>query len=1852
MEFLTILILLGCTGVDVLAQALKNDHLDEQLKQTKIEIAKLHFREELPVQRKLYHVQWNKLWQENLNKDRPFVVNAFNKVVFVEGNRIAAFSVDASLSNHTTIQEVTLIRGSGTIAFVRSIVWKTILYLLVCYRSGSCSLYTGTDNFQLRHRQTMQHKGHPMDASFFARSNRLYLVVADNSDKFTVPSLIYHWRGTYMDVVTEVMTTAAVSVTTFKHKQSTIIVFAQNSRNDPGIGSMVYEFKETSPDRIQFLSTYDPVSVHHYNHAGFDFIFLMNERGPSNLFWWDGQELLNWLQIPEIETPNLIRVVNVDDDTFFFTGYRDGLKLYKFENASDCTLASAIRLPDDETVVDVLTRGDESTVNALLVTVNLDNVYTIASWELQIKELPSEHSIGETDVLSKQLSMLVEILQRRKPFVDKAESSWASLLPANEDLTITKPLVFPDLTLESGTIGNIDVFVSEDIVLPRDLQRNLDALIRDVNDTLKSSKSLLKLSNVHSLVGNVVVRGDASVGKLEIDKMDVDFLNDVNIQSSDVDSSESAQHFAPLRGKNIIVHDLEVGSLCGIPFQYWATNTVNDTSRMQINVEPDKIEFSNDSIRLHTNVSLPKFNAKTLNGMNIDEFLSELFLLHRNQKIKGNITYIDLLSINKLTTQTLNGEPLENYANTKTEQNFHNFGIRSLRVDNLLADSINGVSVSDAARKSRENTIKGEVKLANLHVTDKLIAESGFKLPETRQLQLYFNVTVRGDLTVGALDLDKYSKVLVNDEEVSLDGIVENFWTKSTDQVIENDVVFENNLIVDQLNAEYLNGFTKHEFLYTTATVVPESFRNLHFENVHIDDMFYVEGENNSLFDVAPESLTIRESLHLKNLRGSKLFVKVFNGFFVADILNGNRSLDFPKSMDFSTIRAKQVNVDELEFLFINGMDGTTFLENAGNIRKTQPANFSKIPEFRAENLTVERFNGIEMEKFALLRNMRDLKHLVIEGDLTVKGDLRVERIDDRPTEIYLKNMATQDIVFDTERTIDELIVQNVTMRSLNGRNVNNFFQNLLSKSKEQIIPGKFSFYAITSNNVEARFINDRSTSQLMWIDEPLFLAGNVTFDDLVVENVLTKTLNGRDVEELYENLLDVQATRINDLKVNGNITWIVPSSNSGSLTFLFENAVSKTIDQTIHGETVFKNGVTMSTLTASWKEIEEIRDIVTDAVIDDEDVQVAGRKVFKENLFIDTLTVTDDIEIPVINNVDILEFNSAVVRKDQDETITGPVTFLEEVAINEMLANDNVHDVPLEKLVLATDTLPSKVSFKHLVVLKDVALKYLDGIDFDEFVKDRVTLDGDHDILGGVQFNGVVEVTGNANVTRINGIHTSDLVINGLEEIQVIFGAKTFEEDVVVNSNVYASLINGVNISLEYENGVQNDEDVEIIGDLIFESEVRVPEDVTVSNLVNGMNLHTILDDLKEEAHEMLRTLKRNETELDDRIVQSTLISETLRNVFSYLEVEEGLKIHVPNIKTVDVADYEEITKLNMLGEEPGLICGLPRNCSCPTEYVAELTKNDCRVWRTNGSEIVRNYHELHSIFGVNVITNAVSYSPECTSNRTEDEFFRISWMKSGTLDTGDLLVDAKETTFRTGEFVKDAAVFMTHDNAAYVILAIYYDALRATHRTDSVIYKIDFKDNVTSLHQKLPTDGAWDIEVFKTNHRNVYILLGCFGDSEKSFLYRLDATTSKFVLLRTFGGRTRNVKSLFQEEDHFILLDDYDTNAVNIFHYDLAFDNFNNYQSLFHDSRVNGIECFYADAFGESDSFVVVTTENDQFYIYEYMFAQKFQMRVHHRMDDLQTMVPFYYAGSRYIFTGTSTNSTILRIVQQGPH
>jgi len=85
------------------------------------------------------------------------------------------------------------------------------------------------------------------------------------------------------------------------------------------------------------------------------------------------------------------------------------------------------------------------------------------------------------------------------------------------------------------------------------------------------------------------------------------------------------------------------------------------------------------------------------------------------------------------------------------------------------------------------------------------------------------------------------------------------------------------------------------------------------------------------------------------------------------------------------------------------------------------------------------------------------------------------------------------------------------------------------------------------------------------------------------------------------------------------------------------------------------------------------------------------------------------------------------------------------------------------------------------------------------------------------------------------------------------------------------------------------------------------------------------------------------------------------------------------------------------------------------------------------------------------------------------------------------------------------------------YIVLAIYYNKAHATHRTNSLLYRIHMTTKNATLVQEIPTDGAWSIQIFKINHHEVFLLIGCFGKSSESSLYRFNPLTQKVIIVGT---------------------------------------------------------------------------------------------------------------------------------------
>lgn len=173
--------------------------------------------------------------------------------------------------------------------------------------------------------------------------------------------------------------------------------------------------------------------------------------------------------------------------------------------------------------------------------------------------------MGDIDATRRCLSDLIETLQARMSAIKKAEASWKYLLPSAKNLTISEPVSFDNLVLQSGTVNSIEIETEEDILPPHQIAKALDGLNRTVHDIqARQSKSQQEVI-ANMLKEEKIIVNDVYLEELEIDQMRVDVVNDVDVKSEKMILREDEQLFThPLRAEGLVVHDLEVESLCGI----------------------------------------------------------------------------------------------------------------------------------------------------------------------------------------------------------------------------------------------------------------------------------------------------------------------------------------------------------------------------------------------------------------------------------------------------------------------------------------------------------------------------------------------------------------------------------------------------------------------------------------------------------------------------------------------------------------------------------------------------------------------------------------------------------------------------------------------------------------------------------------------------------------------------------------------------------------------------------------------------------------------------------------------------------------------------------------------------------------------------------------------------------------------------------------------------------------------------------------------------------------------------------------------------------------------------------------
>lgn len=210
-----------------------------------------------------------------------------------------------------------------------------------------------------------------------------------------------------------------------------------------------------------------------------------------------------------------------------------------------------------------------------------------------------------------------------------------------------------------------------------------------------------------------------------------------------------------------------------------------------------------------------------------------------------------------------------------------------------------------------------------------------------------------------------------------------------------------------------------------------------------------------------------------------------------------------------------------------------------------------------------------------------------------------------------------------------------------------------------------------------------------------------------------------------------------------------------------------------------------------------------------------------------------------------------------------------------------------------------------------------------------------------------------------------------------------------------------------------------------IFKEDVQVQE-IKNFELVNGMAVHSIISNFKEKVNKTLGILKENEKNIIEDVAYSSQVYKTLHNIFFYLEVEKNPIVFVPNVIHVDVLYLEKTTRLNMRVKQPGNYCELPNDCACIKQLMVELSGETSQMWERKIGEIATNFYDLDGTL-VNLISNTVSSSRQCTSIRNENEFITIFLKKSENGKSRQIVlsVDMRDGI---GGYWRDAKIFK-HD-------------------------------------------------------------------------------------------------------------------------------------------------------------------------------------------------------------------------------
>ncbi|XP_026472046.1 uncharacterized protein LOC113376355 [Ctenocephalides felis] len=691
----------------------------------------------------------------------------------------------------------------------------------------------------------------------------------------------------------------------------------------------------------------------------------------------------------------------------------------------------------------------------------------------------------------------------------------------------------------------------------------------------------------------------------------------------------------------------------------------------------------------------------------------------------------------------------------------------------------------------------------------------------------------------------------------------------------------------------------------------------------------------------------------------------------------------------------------------------------------------------------------------------------------------------------------------------------------------------------------------------------------------------------------------------------------------------------------IVENAVTDGFAKNITGKVRFTGAVTFDNIiTTNYINNVNLDYIAQDALFKhSSDVKhISCSKTFISPTVLSQGEVLGDFDAFIINGVKIDELNESLVWKNEDAVITGSKILKQNVFVDDLIVEGLVNSVAVNDVVFFENDRPiPNIVFNTLHIKDNLQVQDINGRNLDEFLSKRVRLRGDaQNVSAHVQF-AKLNIAGPSFVSKINNISLDEVVFTDVATSDTITGMKVFEKGLKVYGDISAKFLNDFHLQTTYSNSIRKNKDY-YISHVVFNNPVQ---------LLNGLYAHAY------ENQTWLNFYAK--PFLDNTFAQEmdTKLNYTFNSIkpyyhYLYLEPSE-IRILEPPSKKVETI---RPGFLQLSNDVSGEVCYLPQFCPCSVQYTVDIpNQRSISILPGNATHRVFSYHD--DGIGINIFTNSISTSAFCST--ANEELTYVTWMEPqretpDSTPIGDITIDQK---YYNG-YLSDAKFFRDRSSRIFLVLAMYYDKSSDSHDIDSLLLELNMTTRETHIVQYISTRSATTLELLQSPFGTHLVICNAVQNEDIQAYFEImkyDQENYQFKPVRTVSteGCGLMASAVFGKEQ-FIFVGDENYKILRINRYIEQLDMFHYFQSFIYESYLRGLHIFYPQNSKKGEVLLCVTTDNGNFYIYDYTYIEGWKQISTGYLRNVHDVTHFQLNHEEFLFMSSTYKNMVFRIIRQG--